>query len=293
MIDAVETFMSVFDGRRDAYGGWDGMSIPNPVNYALYAGHLYGSELIGIYPLREDSTVKWGCSDIDVDDLDAARNIQTALMVKGVRSYVEKTRRGYHVWVFADGWIPAPIMRRALLAAHEVIGYPAKEVNPKQEVSSGLGNYVRLPYPNGMNEMPDNRYMLEPNDSPMDFDKFIGEVEENLVSVHQLRPLADMYSPKKRNSLASLETTATVREALAFVDGLVATIWKYGPLEGRDRSNTLCRLVHKMKDQGTPLQYAYVVLKDADKRWGKFHEREDCDEQLTKIIQDIYGTDKQ
>jgi hypothetical protein len=32
-------------------------------------------------------------------------------------------------------------------------------------------------------------------------------------------------------------------------------------------------------------------LKDADKRWGKFHLRVDCVEQLVKIVEDIYGTD--
>jgi hypothetical protein len=291
MLDAVEVFMSVFDGRRDAYGGWDGMSIPNPVNYALFARHLYGEELFGVYPLREDSTVKWGCIDIDTDDLDTARNLQTALMMKGIHSYVEKTRRGYHVWVFADYWVRAYVMRRALLAACDAIGYSAKEVNPKQETSSGLGNYVRLPYPNGMNEMPENRYMLKPNDTPMDLDAFIGEVDEHLVSANQLIPLAEKHSPPKRTVINDYSTSASVKEALAFTDGLATTIWKYGPMQGRDRSNTLCRLAHKMKEADTPAKYAYVILKDADKRWGKFHEREDCDEQLMKILTDIYETD--
>jgi hypothetical protein len=288
MTDAIEIFMSIFDGRRDAYGAWEGFSVPKPVNYTTYAEHLYGKELIGIYPLRDDAMVKWGCSDIDTDDLDAARNLQTALMVKGVHSYVEKTRRGYHVWVFADSWIPAPIMRRALLAAHEAIDYPAKEVNPKQEQATGLGNYVRLPYPNGMNEMPENRYMLTPSDSPMEFDDFIGEVEEHLVSVHQLKPLADMHNPRRRAVIDPIIVSANVREALAYVDGYVVNIWKHGPLEGRDRSNTLCKMVHRMHEQGTPIQYAFAILKDADRRWGKFNQRPDCDEQLTKIIQDIY-----
>lgn len=291
MLDAVEVFMSVFDGRRDAYGAWEGMSVRQPVNYATYAGHLYGKELIGIYPLVSGAEVKWGCIDIDTEDLDTARNLQTALMLKGVHSYVEKTRRGYHVWVFADDWVPAYVMRRALLAACDAIGYTAKEVNPKQEASTGIGNYVRLPYPNGMNEMPENRYMLKPNDTPMDFDTFIGEVEEHLVSANQLIPLAEKHSAPKRTVVNDYSTSASVKEALAFADGLSVTIWKYGPMQGRDRSNTLCRLVHKMKAAGTPPKYAYVILKDADKRWGKFYEREDCDEQLMKILTDIYETE--
>jgi hypothetical protein len=37
------------------------------------------------------------------------------------------------------------------------------------------------------------------------------------------------------------------------------------------------------------MNLAYIILVDADKRWGKFHLREDCVEQLVKIIEDTYG----
>jgi hypothetical protein len=44
-----------------------------------------------------------------------------------------------------------------------------------------------------------------------------------------------------------------------------------------------------MHDYGTPMGHAYVIATDADKRWGKFHLRQDCVEQITKIVEDIYG----
>lgn len=284
--------MLLFGGRTDAHGTWEGGSKKSPVSYETFAKHLYGEELIGIYPLTDGSSVRWGCSDIDVDDLDAARNLQTALRVKSVPSYVEKTARGFHVWVFANDWIPAPIMRRAFLSAHEVIGLPPKEVNPKQEEANGLGNYVRLPYPGGIDSMPENRYMLfDREDEPMTLKQFIDSAYETRVNINLLRPLAERHRPKTRAVLDQLQTSASVQEALTHVNAFVKNIWRNGPFESRDRSNTLCKMVHKMHDQGTPMNMAYIILADADKRWGKFHLRTDCVEQLVKIVEDIYGDD--
>ena len=292
MNDGVEVFMSLFGGRTDAYGTWEGGSIKADVAYSTFARHLYGQELIGIYPLTDNSTVMWGCTDIDVDEIDLALNLKTAFEIKGIQSFVEKTRRGYHVWVFADDWIPAPIMRRAFLAAHEAVKVPAKEVNPKQEEATGLGNYVRLPYPNGINEMPENRYVLsEATLEPISLKEFLTEAKQTRTSINLLRPLAELHKPRKRASLDVTSVRLDVQEALDYVSPYVATVWRNGPVGSLDRSNILCMLVHKMREYGTPMNHAYTILVDADKRWGKFHNRADGTEQLVKIVEDIYGID--
>lgn len=284
--------MSLFGGRTDAHGTWEGGSKKSPVSYETFAKHLYGEELIGIYPLTDGSTVRWGCSDIDIDDLDSARNLQVAFGMKSIPSFVEKTVRGFHVWVFANDWIPAPIMRRAFLSAHEVIGLAPKEVNPKQEQVNGLGNYVRLPYPGGIDYIPENRYMLfKKDDTPMTLKQFLESAQESRVNINLLRPLAEKHRPKTRAVLDQLQTSASVQEALTHVNAFVKNIWREGPFESRDRSNTLCKMVHKMHEHGTPMNMAYIILADADKRWGKFHLRTDCVEQLVKIVEDIYGND--
>lgn len=288
----IEMFKTLFEGRTDAYGSWEGGSVKSIVTQETFANHLQGKELIGIYPLSLGNTVKWGCSDIDVDDIDSARNLQTALHVKGIPSFVEKTRKGFHVWVFASDWVSAAVMRRAFLSAHEAIGLQAKEVNPKQEETTGLGNYVRLPYPNGMNVMPENRYVLfDQDDVPMPLATFLNSAMISRVSAKKLLPLAEMHRPKTRAHLELLEVSSSVQEALDYIPAKAAMIWRHGPFESQDRSNTLCRLVHRMHEHGTPINYAYVVLVDADKRWGKFHLRTDAVEQLVKIIEDIYGQD--
>ena len=292
MNDATEIFMSLFGGRTDAHGTWEGGSKKSPVSYETFAKHLYGEELIGIYPLTDGSTVRWGCSDIDIDDLDSARNLQVAFGMKSIPSFVEKTVRGFHVWVFANDWIPASIMRRAFLSAHEVIGLAPKEVNPKQEQVNGLGNYVRLPYPGGIDYIPESRYMLfKKDDTPMTLKQFLESAQESRVNINLLRPLAEKHRPKTRAVLDQLQTSASVQEALTHVNAFVKNIWREGPFESRDRSNTLCKMVHKMHEHGTPMNMAYIILADADKRWGKFHLRTDCVEQLVKIVEDIYGND--
>ena len=292
MTDPTEIFMSLFGGRTDAHGTWEGGSKKSPVSYETFAKHLYGEELIGIYPLTDGSTVRWGCSDIDIDDLDSARNLQVAFGMKSIPSFVEKTVRGFHVWVFANDWIPAPIMRRAFLSAHEVIGLAPKEVNPKQEQVNGLGNYVRLPYPGGIDYIPESRYMLfKKDDTPMTLKQFLESAQESRVNINLLRPLAEKHRPKTRAVLDQLQTSASVQEALTHVNAFVKNIWRNGPFESRDRSNTLCKMVHKMHEHGTPMNMAYIILADADKRWGKFHLRTDCVEQLVKIVEDIYGDD--
>lgn len=289
MTDAVEIFMDLFRGRSDAYGTWSGGSVRNEVNYSSFARHLNGEELIGIYPLTSESTVRWGCSDIDVDDLDAARNLQTAFKMKDVASYVEKTVKGYHVWVFADDWIPAPVMRRAFLSAHQVIGLAPKEVNPKQEEATGLGNYVRLPYPDGYDQMPEVRYMLfDAQDVPMTLAQFLASAPYNRTSINLLKPLADLYRPP-RKAVVEPNINAPIRESLKFINGYIANIWRNGPMNNGDRSNTLVRMCHYMREYGTPINHAYCILVDADKRWGKFHERPDAVVHLTKIIEDAYG----
>lgn len=292
MNDGVEVFMSLFGGRTDAYGTWEGGSVKADVAYSAFARHLYGQELVGIYPLTDNSTVMWGCTDIDVDEIDLALNLKTAFEIKGIQSFVEKTRRGYHVWVFADDWIPAPIMRRAFLAAHEAVKVPAKEVNPKQEEATGLGNYVRLPYPNGINEMPENRYVLsEATLEPISLKEFLTEAKQTRTSINLLRPLAELHKPRKRATLDVTSVRMDVQEALDYVSPYVATVWRNGPVGDLDRSNILCMMVHKMREYGTPINHAYTVLVDADKRWGKFHNRPDATEQLVKIVEDIYGID--
>lgn len=154
-MDLVHRFAVLFAGRTDAHGTDSGGCVRGAVTGATYHAHLVGEEAIGIYPLV-DGHVVWGCTDIDLGferSLPMARNLRRALALLGITSWIERSRsKGWHVFVFAAGWLPAEHMRNALLFAHGVAGVPAKEVNPKQINGVELGNYLRLPYPGAWSE---------------------------------------------------------------------------------------------------------------------------------------------
>ena len=97
----VEMFKTLFEGRTDAYGSWEGGSVKSVVTEETFANHLQGKELIGIYPLTLGNTVKWGCSDIDVDDIDSARTYKQHYRSKAYHHSLKKPER-----VFMSGCLP-------------------------------------------------------------------------------------------------------------------------------------------------------------------------------------------
>lgn len=289
----VDSFTTLFRGRGDVYGAWNGGCVRKALNADTFLGHLQGDELIGVYPLvpyKSSWFCVWGCTDIDVDDLDSARNIEMAFAVKDIKAWVEKTRRGYHVWVFADSLVPASTMRRAFLAAHQAVNYPAKEVNPKQEsAGSGYGNYVRLPYPTAIEGRYDERYILKVNDEPMDLHSFLSEALQHRTPLDKLEAIAELWVPPTRTHAIREEENGDVKVILRKAGAIPYVIWRDGPLEGTDRSSTLFRLACKLRDADIRPGEALAVLKSGDQRWGKFYLRSDGDQELIKIIERSYN----
>ena len=298
--DASLAFLNLFRGRGDAYGSWEGGCVHRPLTPDSFYRHLNGDELIGVYPhvyIRDGWKCVWGCTDIDVDDLDAAANIKMAFGMKNIPAWIERTRKGYHVWVFmATSQIATTrTMRRAFLAAHQAIDYVAKEVNPKQEdPGKGYGNYVRLPYPNGFNEpIPENRYMLDSNEQPLALGDWLEMVNDGgLAELANLESIAEMYNEPARQTIVIDEVTEDVTKLLPLLSRGSFMYWQDGPITGRDRSTTLVRLAHKLEQDGLGPSEAFVIVKSADLRWGKFHLREDGETQIMKIISHVYGEQK-
>ena len=288
--ELTKSFAKLFAGRTDAYGSWEGGCVKDSCTLTRYMRHLWGQEYIGVYPMLDDSTVWWGCSDIDVNDIDQARNIQLALKLKFIESWVERTVKGFHVWVFAAEPVSARVMRRALLAAHAVVKVPAKEINPKQEETSGYGNYVRLPYPGALMEPCTVRYMLDSSDKPISLETFVNEATKALVTQQQLEPLADTYVPKTPYKLKGDGSAIPLDVAKTMLSPYTLKMFMEGPnLAVVDRSNTLVRLAYRLRSDGVPPELAYGIIRSADMQWGKFYDREDGEMQLTKIIEDVYG----
>jgi hypothetical protein len=283
-------FIDLFSGRTDAHGTWEGGCAKVAVNQASFMGHLIGDEGIGIYPVTPDNYTRWGCSDIDVPDLDAVRNLQTALAIKEVRTWVERSRRGYHLWLFATEPVPAAIMRRCLLAAHQVCDYPAKEVNPKQEtVTNGYGNYVRLPYFGGWDKQPTERIVLDDDETPLDLATFVDKAHKQRVTPDKIQAVAQLWKPPV-NAPAFVRTgkPMSLGELKYLISGYTYTILNDGPLEGSDRSSTLVRLASRLRADGLMPAETLSVLIEADKKWGKYHSRENGEMYLEQIVMKVY-----
>jgi len=303
MTELVDNFVTLFRGRGDAHGTWEGGCKRVGVSTETFLKHLNGEELIGVYPvvpMHGEARCVWGCTDIDVDDLDAARNLQTAFKIKDIDAWVEKTRKGYHVWVFATQTVSAATMRRAFLAAHQAIDYPAKEVNPKQEsVGSGFGNYVRLPYPNAFGQVHAHlaayndlgvRYMLDDNDNKMPLEVFVMLAIQSRTSPDKLDSIAQLWVPPPTREVAYDDSVdADARTLATKVGALGYVVWRDGPKPGADRSLTLYRLTMYCRDADLTPAEAALVIKSADLRWGKFFMRPDPDKEIYRLVTKVYG----
>lgn len=295
--EIVLRFGDLFAGRRDVWGAVHGECRREPLTFEGLREHLHGSGSVGVYPLV-DGTVHWGCSDIDrgLEMMVLARNLQRALSALGLSSWIERSKgKGYHVWVFADSWVPAEDMRRALLVAHQLAGVPPTEVNPKQtsteNLAEGLGNYVNLPYAKGYADMG-KRVVLDDHGVPMRLDQFLDAAEATLNDATTIAAAATLYVPPPPRSAVEIAAyDGSIDDVVRKLGGLAFTIFMNGPTErfGYKRFRTLQRLAFLCKDDKLTPSEAFVVLWDADGRWAKFHDRPDGELRVREIVERAYG----
>lgn len=280
-------YIDLFAGRSDCYGSWTGGCIRRPVSPDLFRSHLNGDTQIGIYPAMNRSgktIVTWGCTDIDVDDYPAARRIQEAFAMKDIVTWIEKTRKGYHVWLFPEHSVPAPVMRNAYLVVHKVADVPPTEVNPKQvELKDGqVGNYVRLPYPNDGSGL---RYIMNDDMTPMGREFFIEDAHSNRVPPDRIAELAAMWKePPKVKVVFDGEIPANL--PMYKMSRRTQYVLRTGPLEGKDRSTAMFYLACCAAKDGLSPSEMMAVLYDADQRWGKFSDRDDREKRLSRIVEE-------
>jgi len=308
MSDELEAkFARLFEGRTDAYGAEEGRAeLAHGVVYEdRIHEHLYGDRPMGVYPLRYTESdgwvVNWGCVDFDEGDEPSwihANNLHMVLGQLKVVSWIERSRsKGYHVWVFSSDLVPAHVMRRALLGATQIAKAPLKEINPKAEGFwlprtsesqplepdlTKIGNYVRLPYPNGYGE---RRTMCAPHTGTLiGLEDFVESASTSRTNRSALSAIVPLYKEPVKPKPRIVHTPSTNgAPALSRVSGLTYTIFQNGPLEGMDRSGTLWKLANHMYTDGLTCEEARELLYDADGRWGKYIDR-NAEHELEKML---------
>jgi hypothetical protein len=284
-------FIDLFRGRGDVYGGWEGVCIKQPLSPAMFVSHLNGDHLFGVYPsvpTALGAMCVWGCTDIDYDDYSEADLLRNTFAAIGIPAWVEKTRKGWHVWVFAETLVPSEHMRNLQLAAHQVAGTNPKEVNPKQTnvTAKLIGNYVRLPYPGGLQE----RRMVDSAGETMSLEDFVNEAHATRVAPDLIAEFAGYYIPPPQVHAVVGVASGDMTLAAQSLTRLGFVIWRDGPLEGRDRSTTLLHLCHECFKAALPIEDALMLVKDADSRWGKFSMRGEAGlAEMLKLLRKAYG----
>jgi hypothetical protein len=283
-----DLFAELFEGRLDAFGTEQGGCVYSASeDWDEYVRrideHLWGVEPMGVYPMVEgedDCYVKWGCVDFDEGDEVSfiyAQNLRTVLAQFGIDAWLERSRsKGWHVWVFSSEWVPAYVMRRALLGATDTARAPIKEINPKQEQASkkGVGNYVRLPYPCFWENTLRRCVIDMETREPLEMAEFTLLAHARRCNRELLEKVMGLWTPPAKPKPAPVrhitEPVNTKR-----MGSLSFHVLRNGPKDDSDRSSALWTLANSLHKDGLNYSEALDVIYEADRRWGKFIERGD------------------
>ena len=257
----------------------------------LADAHLAGRQCIGVYPYTHPhGQVAWGCVDLDEGEEASwshATDLYQVLRAVGLIAWIERSRsKGYHVWVFALGWVPARSMRHLLIGACETAGVPSREVNPKQEwLKPGqLGNFVRLPYFGGGTSPPSRQVIVDLNGVPLSLPLFMLEAVANQAHPDQIEHGASrLWEPPKLPRLA-----AKIREQdEAWEHRLIPMAFMQlheGPKTGSDRSTYLSAFAYACAESGLNHDEIKEAVRTADV-WHchKYCDRPDADERYEDL----------
>ncbi|HSR29699.1 MAG TPA: CHC2 zinc finger domain-containing protein [Anaerolineae bacterium] len=123
----------------------------------LYA-HLCGEITLGTYVLNQSSQARFVVLDDDRENgWSYLLDFGAKLAADGIPAYLEKSRRGGHLWMFFEQPLAGAKVRsfaQAVVKKHDFDGF---EIYPKQGKSDrGLGSLIRMPF--GVHRLVGRRY---------------------------------------------------------------------------------------------------------------------------------------
>jgi hypothetical protein len=147
----------IFVNRQDCFavqtdaGQYYSVKEPLTINHLMR--HLRGEITLGMYLLSPDGKAKFAVIDADDDEgfgklLDAQQSLRFP-------SYMERSRRGGHLWFFFEEPIAGKTAKNFGLEIAKIFSIEA-EVFPKQPESQGPGSSIRMPF--GIHKKTQQRY---------------------------------------------------------------------------------------------------------------------------------------
>jgi hypothetical protein len=152
----------VFIQRHDLYArqldNGRYVCVHEPLTQAHLEAHLRGNITLGTYMLDAESHGRFLV--LDADDDPNWRRLQaasTALEGMGTENYLERSRRGGHLWLFFDEALPGREIREFGQGLLSHFNIDSVELFPKQNrLKTGPGSLVRLPF--GVHRRTGKRY---------------------------------------------------------------------------------------------------------------------------------------
>ena len=150
-----------------------------------WTDHLSGEKGLGIIPIDEDNSVKWGAIDIDVYSLNLEKLVLKIEEFKLPLIVCRSKSGGAHVFCFLQENVPAGDMQDKLREISAGLGYGGVEIFPKQReilVDRGdIGSWLNMPYFQGDESL---RYAFDAEAKALSVEKFIEFVNSRSIS-HQ------------------------------------------------------------------------------------------------------------
>ena len=149
--------------------------------------HVAGVEGLGVIPIDEENSVKWGAIDIDVYSLDLEKLVAKIEEFKLPLVVCRSKSGGAHVFCFLREKVPAADMQDKLREIAAGLGYGGVEIFPKQRevlVERGdIGSWLNMPYFEGDESL---RYGFDIKGKALTLSKFIEFVEKRCISHQEL-----------------------------------------------------------------------------------------------------------
>lgn len=156
--------MKLFEGLPRAHGTYEikgeradgkkqgkATTVREDVTLEKWQAHLDGKTGIGIIPINDDSSCKFGAIDVDQYD---------GLDIKVVNDKIKQYKLplfpcmsksgGVHLYIFTSEWVPADVMQNKLRDIAAALGFGGSEIFPKQAYiladRGDVGQWINMPY---------------------------------------------------------------------------------------------------------------------------------------------------
>lgn len=204
--ELINNFKKCFDGYEKAYGqhcdlekshsgkvNGKAISIANMLRDDIILKHLNGKgNSLGMFPLKENLTVKFGAIDIDGKHQTNPRKHTIEELEEKVRKLAlplipcQSKSGDVHLYCFTKEEVPARLLVSRLKEWAGLIGYGNVEIFPKQTTrlnDKDMGNWINLPY---FDHEKTNRFAINKG-KKINIEEFFSLVEAARISKDELQ----------------------------------------------------------------------------------------------------------